>query len=73
MNLDIQFKINNNYYMKKFIRENSSWYKILNREPERFVDFVEDMKTKYRLRTTDKINDFADKLEMVKNIINVLR
>ena len=36
MNLDIQFKIKNNPNYQRYIRENSYWYKILNRTPEAF-------------------------------------
>ena len=33
MNLETQFKIKNNPMLQKYIRENSYWYKILNRNP----------------------------------------
>ena len=33
MKLDVQFKIKNNYLLQKYIRENSYWYKYLNRNP----------------------------------------
>ena len=41
---DIQYKINSDINLKKFLRENSYWYKELNRNPENFKYFVEDMK-----------------------------
>lgn len=36
MTLDIQYNIRNNPNYLKYIRENSHWYKILNRNPEMF-------------------------------------
>lgn len=72
MNLDIQFKIKSDANYTKYLRENSYWYKILNRNPEKFSDFVNEMKERYRLRPTDKITDAADKLEFVKTILSVL-
>lgn len=72
MNLDIQFKIKSDANYIKYLRENSYWYKILNRNPEKFSDFVNEMKERYRLRPTDKISDAADKLEFVKTILSVL-
>ena len=73
MNLDVQFKIRNDANYQRYIRENSYWYKTLNRNPEKFNDFVNEMKEKYRLRPTDKISDVADKLELVKTFLNVLK
>jgi hypothetical protein len=73
MNLDIQFKINSNTYLQSYIRENSHWYKILNRYPERFNQFADEMKEKYKLRTTDKINDFIDKIGMISTVLNTLK
>jgi lipocalin len=73
MNLDTQFKIKSNNNYQRYIRENSYWYKMLNRYPERFEDFVNEVKERYRLRPTDKINDIADKLEMVRTFLNILK
>jgi lipocalin len=73
MNLDLQFKIKSNANYERYIRENSNWYKILNRYPERFNDFVNEMKEQYRLRPTDKIGDVADKLELVRTFLSVLK
>ncbi|MFA5408516.1 MAG: YlbE-like family protein [Bacilli bacterium] len=73
MNLDIQFKLKNNYNYTRYIRENSHWYKVLSRNPERFNDFVNAMKEQYRLRPTDKISDATDKLELIKTFFNFLK
>ena len=73
MTLDIQYKINSNPYYQRFIRENPYWYKILNRNPFLIDDFIREVKEKYKLRTTDKINDIMDKIDMVSKFINVLR
>ncbi|HHT38366.1 MAG TPA: hypothetical protein GXZ95_02990 [Mollicutes bacterium] len=73
MNLDVQFKLKSNSNYQRYIRENSHWYKELNRNPERFNDFVSEMKERYRLRPTDKIVDIASKLELVKTFLSVLK
>lgn len=73
MNLDVQFKVRDNANYIRYLRENSHWYKILNRHPERFDDFVNEMKEQYKLRPTDKISDMADKLELVKTFLGVLK
>jgi lipocalin len=73
MNLDTQFKIKSNTNYQRYIRENSYWYKILNRSPERFNDFINEVKERYRLRTTDKIIDMSDKLELIKSFLGVFK
>lgn len=71
MRFDVQMKLKSNPMYLKFIRENSHWYKILNRHPERFEEMVEEMKTKYRLRTTDKINNVVDSIDLITKIFKV--
>lgn len=73
MTLDTQFKIKNNPNYIRYLHENSYWYKILNRNPFLIDDFIREVKEKYKLRTTDKINDIMDKIDMVSKFINVLR
>ena len=43
----LQSRINADINLKKFLRENSYWYKILNRNENMFSEFVNDMKVKY--------------------------
>lgn len=73
MNLDIQFKIKNNQNYQKYIRENSYWYKILNRNPELFKAFEDEVKEKYKLRKTDKITRAIDTFEMIQAIMTSLK
>lgn len=73
MNLDLQFKINNDANLKRYLRENSYWYKILNRDPTKINELTNEMKEHYRLRPTDKINDIAEKMKMINMFLNVLR
>lgn len=68
MTLDIQFKLKNNQMYLKYLHQSSNWYKILNRSPELFNNFVEEMKTEYKLRPQDKI----DKVVNVLDMLNVL-
>ncbi|MDD3821699.1 MAG: YlbE-like family protein [Bacilli bacterium] len=72
MNLDIQFKIKANPNYQRYLRENSHWYKILNRHPEQFNYFAEEMKERYKLRTTDKIDDFLEKIKLVRKFMNII-
>lgn len=73
MTLDIQYKINNNINYKRFIRENPNWYKILNRDPLKFNDFVLEVKDKYELKVSDRINKMIDNLNMFQSFLDVLK
>lgn len=73
MTLEVQHKLNSNIMYQKFIRENNIWYKLLNRDPELFKDFILDMKDKYKLKTTDKINKMLDNITMIQSFLDVLK
>ena len=73
MNLETQFKLKNNSLLQKYIRENSYWYKILNRNPELIVKMNEEMKLKYKLTTTDKINDLSEKIDLIKTFMSMIK
>ena len=73
MNLDIQFKIKNDNNLTNYLRQNSNWYKYLNRNPKNFDNFVNEMKEKYKLRPTDKFNNFVEKLDLISSFIDVLK
>lgn len=73
MSLDIQFKLKSNPNYIRYIRENSNWYKILNRDPSMFKMFEDEVKEKYKLRPTDKISRALDTLELLQNVVSTLR
>ncbi len=73
MNLNLQYRISQDPRQHQFLRENSYWYKYLNRSELYYKDFIEDMKEKYKLRTTDKINKMMDNIEMFRTFLDVLK
>ena len=72
MQLETQIIIKNNPIFEKFLRENSYWYKYLNRNKKNIKNFEEDLKKKYKLTTEDKINDMKDKIESLSKIMDIL-
>ena len=72
MTLDTQFKLKSNPLYIKYLHENSNWYKILNRDPAMFKEFVEEMKTNYKLRPSDKLDRALSTFEMISTIISTL-
>lgn len=73
MSLEIQFKIKNNPYYQRYIRENSIWYKILTRNPEYFSNFEEKVKDEYKLRASDRIEKMFTTIEMIQSVMSSLK
>ena len=73
MTLELQFKLKSNPLFIKYLHENSYWYKILNRDPEMFNTFVEEVKKNYKLRPTDRINEAINTFEMLTTIFSTLK
>ena len=68
MSLDIQFRIKNNPNYLRYIRENSIWYKWLNRDASLFPKFDEEVKEKYGLRPGDRITKALETIELLQNV-----
>lgn len=73
MTLETQFRLKSNPIYLEYIHSNSYWYKILNRNPERFNDFLEEVKDYYHLRPTDKIKKALDTVEMLSSILSTMK
>ena len=73
MNLETLMKINQDPRQKQFLRENSYWYKYLNRSNIYYKQFIDEMKEKYKLTTTDKLNKMMDNINMVRTFLDVLK
>lgn len=73
MSLDVQFAIKNNPYFGRYIRENSHWYKILNRNPNMMRAFEEEVKTYYKLRPSDRITKALETIEMLESVMSTLK
>ena len=73
MTYNLQNRINSDINLKRFLRENSYWYKALNRNENVYIEFVNDMKVKYKLTTTDRINKTIDSIGMIQSFLEVLK
>lgn len=70
MTIDLQVKLKSNPLYYTYLHTHSYWYKELNRHPERFNDFIEEVKNEYHLRPTDKIKKALDTVDMLSNIFS---
>lgn len=68
---EVKEKLDKDPRFKKYLRENSNWYKELNRNSSSYDTFVKEMKKKYKLRTIDKVDNFVDTVDLVTKIINL--
>ena len=73
MTYNLQNRINSDINLKRFLRENSYWYKYLNRSEAYYKDFIDDMKDKYKLKPTDKLNKMMENIEMFRTFLDVLK
>ena len=58
MNRDILDKIYNNELYLEYLRYHPKWYVILNDNPSFYSEFEKEVKTKYKITTYDKIENF---------------
>lgn len=73
MNLVVQEKLIKDKKMDELLKQNSYWYKSLNRKEENYKEFVDEMKKKYNLRVTDKISGAIDNIDFISNILETLK
>lgn len=66
-------KLNKEEKYLKYLRENSNYYKDLNRSKQNYNKFKNDMKDKYKLRTLDKIDNAIESIDLITKIINVTK
>ena len=72
MNYQIQIILNNNPYFKKFLRENSFYYKSLIRNPESVGEIIDLMKKQYGLTLPDKLDKIKDNIHMINSVMEIL-
>ncbi|MBQ8902574.1 MAG: hypothetical protein IJY87_05925 [Bacilli bacterium] len=68
----LQEKYNEDKKFKKYLDENSNYIKYLNRNPETYKNFIKEMKVLYKERTSDKINDAINTIDIVSSILGTL-
>lgn len=65
--------IKSNPIVYSYLRENSRFYKDLNRNPE-VLKYIEDLaKERYKVRLTDKIEKLSDNIRLISTFMDVLK
>lgn len=73
MDMKVNILLDSNPNYKKYLRYNSYWYKVLNRDSNKINDFIKEYKEKNKLRVSDKIENAIDKIDLIAKFMNVLR
>lgn len=73
MNIKIQFALNNDFYLKKYLREHSYFYKDLIRNPRFINNLVELMKKEYGFTLNDRLEKIKDNMKAFNAFMDVLK
>ncbi len=73
MQLITIYALKNDTKMHQFLRENSEWYKNLNRSAANYQEFTKVMKKKYKLNPTDKISGVLDNIDLITTVIDTVK
>ncbi len=73
MQVETKLKIRENYYLYRYLREDSSWYKYLNRDPLIIKNMEAVAKKYYKLRGVDKLENVIDTINLVETFLEVLK
>ena len=65
--------IKSNPPIYSFLRENSSWYKVLNRNPKALKRIEELAKEKYKLRLSDRLEKLSNNMNLISSFMDVLK
>lgn len=73
MDLQTQYKMKSDPNLLRFLRENSLWYKYLNRSNNAFASFYQNYKNEYQLNPSDRFQKMLDNIMMMQNFLNMLK
>lgn len=72
MRYDVKESIYKDENLLRYLRENSGWYKRLNRN-ENLENMVNEMKEKYGLRFRDKVDKIGTGIDLINAFMNVTK
>ena len=72
MRYDVKESIYKYENLLRYLRENSGWYKRLNRN-ENLENMVNEMKERYGLRLRDKVDKIGTGIDIINAFMNVTK
>lgn len=73
MDIRTQIMVRSNPNIYRFLREESYWYKYLNRNPNSMKDLEKAMKNKYKLTTQDRLEKVGNSISLLHSFMDVLK
>ncbi len=73
MQLPLQIAFRESPKDYNYLKENSYYFKALNRGTIDFKTFSAEMKAKYKERTTDKLNSVVENMDLISSVLEVLK
>lgn len=73
MNIKTQLMIRSNPNIYRYLRENSYWYKFLNRDSSSIKNLELEMKNRYKLTTKDRLEKINNSMSIIHNFMDVLK
>lgn len=73
MDVKTQIIIRSNPNIYKYLREESYWYKYLNRDPSSIKDLERKMKTKYKLTAEDKLESITNRINLLYSFMDAFK
>ena len=71
MNRSVLDKLISEEKYRLFLRENSNYYKELNRDYKYYDTFKKEMKEKYKLRVIDKVDNVVDSIDLISKFKDI--
>lgn len=69
----LQKKYREDKDFKRYLENNSNYLKYLNRDSNYYSEFIKNMKGLYKERTTDKLNNAINTINIVSSIIDTIK
>lgn len=73
MQLFLQMAFRENVKSYNQLKDNSFYFKDLNRGTIDYKRFNEDMRVKYKERTTDKLNSVVENMDLISSVLDILK
>ena len=70
--MDIMYQIVNNIEQRDYIRMYPLWYKELNRNPERYQEFVNEIETKKKQSQPTRLQKFEKQLNFAQFMLKMI-
>ncbi len=73
MHIKTQIVVKSNPNIYRYLRENSYWYKSLNRNPESIKELELEMKSRYKLTAEGRLEKLNNSMSLIRSFMDVLK